>query len=35
MADITEGRGRRNAKLAALPLGMAGRAAAGFGKRCR
>ncbi len=31
--DITEGRGRRNAKLAALPLGMAGRAAAGFGKR--
>ncbi|MBJ7289951.1 AarF/UbiB family protein [Williamsia sp.] len=33
MADITEGRGRRNAKLAALPLGMAGRAAAGFGKR--
>ncbi|MGZ8176620.1 ABC1 kinase family protein [Williamsia sp. SKLECPSW1] len=33
MADITEGRGRRNARLAALPLGMAGRAAAGFGKR--
>ena len=33
MADITEGRGRRNAKLATLPLGMAGRAAAGFGKR--
>ncbi len=33
MTDITEGRGRRNAKLAALPLGMAGRAAAGFGKR--
>lgn len=33
MSDITRGRGRRNAKLAALPLGMAGRAAAGFGKR--
>ncbi|MBT0565629.1 AarF/ABC1/UbiB kinase family protein [Williamsia sp. CHRR-6] len=33
MADITEGRGRRNAKLATLPLGMAGRAAKGFGKR--
>ncbi|WP_448221714.1 ABC1 kinase family protein [Gordonia iterans] len=33
MSDITRGAGRRNAKLAALPLGMAGRAAAGFGKR--
>ncbi|MEZ5210018.1 AarF/UbiB family protein [Gordonia sp. PP30] len=30
---MTRGQGRRNAKLAALPLGMAGRAAAGFGKR--
>ncbi|EGD55252.1 ABC1 kinase family protein [Gordonia neofelifaecis] len=33
MSEITRGQGRRNAKLAALPLGMAGRAAAGFGKR--
>lgn len=33
MSDITRGQGRRNAKLASLPLGMAGRAAAGFGKR--
>ncbi|SIS05184.1 ABC1 kinase family protein [Williamsia sterculiae] len=33
MSDITKGRGRRNAKLASLPIGMAGRAAAGFGKR--
>ncbi|GAC66594.1 ABC1 kinase family protein [Gordonia soli] len=33
MADITRGQGRRNAKLASLPIGMAGRAAAGLGKR--
>ncbi|MCD2146879.1 ABC1 kinase family protein [Gordonia paraffinivorans] len=33
MTDITRGQGRRNAKLASLPLGMAGRAAAGLGKR--
>ncbi|MFT4396919.1 ABC1 kinase family protein [Gordonia lacunae] len=33
MTDITKGQGRRNAKLASLPIGMAGRAAAGFGKR--
>lgn len=33
MPKITEGRGRRNAKLAALPLGMAGRAVSGYGKR--
>ena len=33
MTDITRGQGRRNAKLASLPIGMAGRAAAGFGKR--
>ena len=33
MSDITRGQGRRNAKLASLPLGMAGRAAAGLGKR--
>ncbi|WP_132991954.1 ABC1 kinase family protein [Gordonia zhaorongruii] len=33
MSEITKGQGRRNAKLASLPLGMAGRAAAGFGKR--
>ncbi|WP_018180918.1 ABC1 kinase family protein [Jongsikchunia kroppenstedtii] len=33
MAKITEGRGRRNAKLASLPLGMAGRAVAGGAKR--
>jgi len=30
---ITEGAGRRNAKLAAIPLGLAGRAVAGAGKR--
>lgn len=33
MSEITQGRGRRNAKLASLPLGVAGRAAAGLGKR--
>ncbi|AFA74361.1 ABC-1 domain protein [Gordonia polyisoprenivorans VH2] len=33
MTDITRGQGRRNAKLVSLPIGMAGRAAAGFGKR--
>ncbi|MGB3602833.1 ABC1 kinase family protein [Gordonia sp. (in: high G+C Gram-positive bacteria)] len=33
MSEITRGQGRRNAKLASLPLGMAGRAAAGLGKR--
>ncbi len=33
MAEITRGQGRRNAKLASLPIGMAGRAAAGLGKR--
>ncbi|MDL9936803.1 AarF/UbiB family protein [Gordonia sp. ABSL1-1] len=33
MTDITRGQGRRNAKLASLPIGMAGRAAAGLGKR--
>jgi predicted unusual protein kinase regulating ubiquinone biosynthesis (AarF/ABC1/UbiB family) len=33
MSDITRGQGRRNAKLASLPIGMAGRAAAGLGKR--
>ncbi|MCF8587112.1 ABC1 kinase family protein [Gordonia liuliyuniae] len=33
MSDITRGQGRRNAKLASLPLGMAGRAVGGFGKR--
>ena len=33
MSEITRGSGRRNAKLAALPIGMAGRAAAGLGKR--
>lgn len=33
MSEITRGQGRRNAKLASLPIGMAGRAAAGFGRR--
>ena len=33
MTDITRGQHRRNARLATLPIGMAGRAAAGFGKR--
>ncbi|MFT4044524.1 MAG: AarF/UbiB family protein [Gordonia sp. (in: high G+C Gram-positive bacteria)] len=33
MTDITRGQHRRNARLAALPIGMAGRAAAGLGKR--
>ncbi|NMO01900.1 AarF/ABC1/UbiB kinase family protein [Gordonia sp. TBRC 11910] len=33
MSEITRGQGRRNAKLASLPIGMAGRAAAGLGKR--
>lgn len=33
MSDITRGQGRRNAKLVSLPVGMAGRAAAGLGKR--
>lgn len=33
MADIKRGRAARNAKLATLPVGMAGRAALGFGKR--
>ncbi len=33
MSEITRGQGRRNAKLAALPLGMAGRAVGGLGKR--
>lgn len=33
MADIKRGRAARNAKLASLPVGMAGRAALGFGKR--
>ncbi|MFT4086334.1 MAG: AarF/UbiB family protein [Gordonia sp. (in: high G+C Gram-positive bacteria)] len=33
MSEITRGQGRRNAKLATLPLGVAGRAAAGLGKR--
>jgi predicted unusual protein kinase regulating ubiquinone biosynthesis (AarF/ABC1/UbiB family) len=32
-ADIKRGRAARNAKLATLPVGMAGRAALGFGKR--
>ncbi|MFT3900716.1 MAG: AarF/UbiB family protein [Gordonia sp. (in: high G+C Gram-positive bacteria)] len=33
MSDITRGAGRRNAKLAALPIGVAGRAVGGLGKR--
>ena len=33
MSDIKRGRAARNAKLASLPVGMAGRAALGFGKR--
>lgn len=33
MSDIKRGRAARNAKLATLPVGMAGRAAVGFGKR--
>ncbi|MFM9377349.1 ABC1 kinase family protein [Gordonia sp. VNK21] len=33
MSEITRGQGRRNAKLASLPLGMAGRAVGGVGKR--
>ncbi|MGV9825387.1 ABC1 kinase family protein [Gordonia sp. NPDC003429] len=33
MTDITRGQHRRNARLASLPIGMAGRAAAGIGKR--
>ncbi len=33
VADIKRGRTARNAKLASLPVGMAGRAALGFGKR--
>ena len=33
MTDIKRGRAARNAKLASLPVGMAGRAALGFGKR--
>lgn len=33
MSDIKRGRAARNAKLATLPVGMAGRAAMGFGKR--
>ena len=33
MADIKRGRAARNAKLASLPVGFAGRAALGFGKR--
>ncbi|MCM3896143.1 MULTISPECIES: ABC1 kinase family protein [Gordonia] len=33
MTDITRGQHRRNARLATLPIGMAGRAAAGLGKR--
>ncbi|MBS1694263.1 MAG: AarF/ABC1/UbiB kinase family protein [Actinobacteria bacterium] len=33
VADIKRGRAARNAKLATLPVGMAGRAALGFGKR--
>ena len=35
MADIKRGRAARNAKLASLPVGMAGRAALGYGKRLR
>ena len=33
MADIKRGRAARNAKLASIPVGFAGRAALGFGKR--
>jgi predicted unusual protein kinase regulating ubiquinone biosynthesis (AarF/ABC1/UbiB family) len=33
VADIKRGRAARNAKLASLPVGLAGRAALGFGKR--
>lgn len=33
VADIKRGRAARNAKLASLPVGMAGRAALGLGKR--
>src|SRR5258707_5016662 len=33
VTDIKRGRAARNAKLASLPVGMAGRAALGFGKR--
>ncbi|NNG97567.1 ABC1 kinase family protein [Gordonia araii] len=33
MSEITRGSGRRNAKLAALPIGVAGRAVGGLGKR--
>ncbi len=33
VSDIKRGRAARNAKLATLPVGMAGRAAMGFGKR--
>jgi predicted unusual protein kinase regulating ubiquinone biosynthesis (AarF/ABC1/UbiB family) len=33
VADIKRGRAARNAKLASLPVGVAGRAALGFGKR--
>ncbi len=33
VSDIKRGRAARNAKLASLPVGMAGRAALGFGKR--
>ena len=33
VADIKRGRAARNAKLASIPVGFAGRAALGFGKR--
>ena len=33
MADIKRGRAARNVKLASIPVGFAGRAALGFGKR--
>jgi predicted unusual protein kinase regulating ubiquinone biosynthesis (AarF/ABC1/UbiB family) len=33
VSDITRGRAARNAKLASIPVGFAGRAALGFGKR--
>ncbi len=33
VSEIKRGRAARNAKLASLPVGMAGRAALGFGKR--
>ena len=33
VADIRRGRAARNAKLASIPVGFAGRAALGFGKR--